>query len=43
MLVDAVVVATDPAHHMQTFVENHYSAAFAGEIGCRWMMRRCRR
>jgi len=30
-LVDAVVVATDAAHHMQTFVEP-YSAAFAGEI-----------
>ena len=32
VLVDAVVVATDPAHHMQTFVEP-YSAAFAGGSG----------
>ena len=31
VLVDCVVLATDPAHHMQTFV-TPYSAAFAGEI-----------
>ncbi len=31
VLVDCVVQATDPAHHMQTFV-TPYSAAFAGEI-----------
>ncbi len=31
VLVDAVVVARDPAHHMQTFVEP-YSAAFSAEI-----------
>jgi propionate CoA-transferase len=31
VLVDAVVIATEPSHHMQTFVEP-YSAAFAGEI-----------
>ncbi len=31
VLVDAVVVATDPAHHQQTFAEP-YSAAFAAEI-----------
>ncbi len=31
VLVDCVVVAEKPEHHMQTFV-THYSAAFAGEI-----------
>ena len=31
VLVDCVVVATRPEHHMQTFV-TQYSAAFAGEI-----------
>ena len=31
VLVDAVVLATDPAQHMQTFATS-YSAAFAGEL-----------